>query len=170
MKFLALTQYLLARITLTLISSSDIIFCFQKVNFQGFNLVILNFEFSSAILVCVSELFEKQSVSCKKYSVLVQIRENLLCVTNRCIKITGKLILPSVSRFKLCPHYKSRVKQICIKCKSIKVSHKTIYNVRTILWNSTVCSYHVTYTFQSKSTLSSCLNVKELLAQNRREI
>ena len=28
----------------------------------------------------------------------------------------------------------------------------------------TVCSYHVTYAFQSESTLYSCLNVKELLA------
>ena len=34
----------------------------------------------------------------------------------------------------------------------------------------TVCSCHVTYTFQSKSTLYSCLNVKELLARSRREI
>ena len=33
-----------------------------------------------------------------------------------------------------------------------------------------VCSYHVTHAFQSESTLYSCLNVKELLAQNRREI
>ena len=28
----------------------------------------------------------------------------------------------------------------------------------------TVCSCHVTYAFQSESTLYSCLNVKELLA------
>ena len=28
----------------------------------------------------------------------------------------------------------------------------------------TVCFYHVTYAFQSESTLYSCLNVKELLA------
>ena len=34
----------------------------------------------------------------------------------------------------------------------------------------TVCSYHVTYLFQSESTLYSCLNVKELLAQNRCKI
>ena len=33
-----------------------------------------------------------------------------------------------------------------------------------------VCSYHVTYAFQSESTLYSCLNVKEPLARNRREI
>ena len=33
MKFLALTLYLLARITLTLISSSAIFGCFKKVNF-----------------------------------------------------------------------------------------------------------------------------------------
>ena len=35
---------------------------------------------------------------------------------------------------------------------------------------STVCSYHVTYVFQSESTLYSCLNVKELLARSRCEI
>ena len=50
----------------------------------------------------------------------------------------------------------------------------------TLKWNSwlhhkhavnlTVCSYHVTYVFQSESTLYSCLNVKELLAQSRRII
>ena len=39
-KFLALTLYLLARITLTLILSSAIIGCFKKVHFQGFNLDI----------------------------------------------------------------------------------------------------------------------------------
>ena len=32
-----------------------------------------------------------------KYSVLVKIRESLLCVTTDCIKVTSKLILPSVS-------------------------------------------------------------------------
>ena len=37
-------------------------------------------------------------------------------------------------------------------------------------YHLTVCSYHVTYAFQSESTLYSCLNVKELLAQSRREI
>ena len=34
----------------------------------------------------------------------------------------------------------------------------------------TICSYHVTYSFQSESTLYSCLNIKELLARNRRDI
>ena len=33
-----------------------------------------------------------------------------------------------------------------------------------------VCYYHVTYAFQSKSTLYSCINVKELLARNRCDI
>ena len=33
-----------------------------------------------------------------------------------------------------------------------------------------VCFYHVTYAFQSESTLYICLNVKELLARNRRDI
>ena len=40
MKFLALTLYFLATITLTLISFSAINGCFQKINFQGLNLVI----------------------------------------------------------------------------------------------------------------------------------
>ena len=39
---------------------------------------------------------------------------------------------------------------------------------KTGIW--TVCSCHVTYTFQSESTLYSCLNVKELLARSRGEI
>ena len=59
MKFLALTSYLLARITLILISSFAIISCFQKVNFQAFNLVILNFELSLALLYALCELLEK---------------------------------------------------------------------------------------------------------------
>ena len=37
-------------------------------------------------------------------------------------------------------------------------------NVGRTAATTTVCSYHVTYTFQSESTLYSCLNVKELLA------
>ena len=59
MKFLAWTLYLLARITLALISSSAITGCFQKVHSQGFNLVVLNFELSSAFLYASCELFEK---------------------------------------------------------------------------------------------------------------
>ena len=39
-----------------------------------------------------------------------------------------------------------------------------------IIFSPTLCSYHVTYAFQSESTLYSCLNVKELLARNRRKI
>ena len=33
-----------------------------------------------------------------------------------------------------------------------------------------VCYYHVTYAFQSESTLYSCLNVEELFARNKRDI
>ena len=45
--------------------------------------------------------------------------------------------------------------------------------IPTVLWvliytvHLIVCSYHVTYVFQSESTLYSCLNVKELLDQDR---
>ena len=34
---------------------------------------------------------------------------------------------------------------------------------------STVCSCHVTYAFQSETTLYNCLNVKELFVRSRRE-
>ena len=42
--------------------------------------------------------------------------------------------------------------------------------INIIVFCMTVCSYNVTYAFQSKSTLYSCLNVKELLARSRCEI
>ena len=49
-------------------------------------------------------------------------------------------------------------------------------NDSALLWvlictvDLTVCVYHVTYEFESESTLYSCLNVKELLARSRRHI
>ena len=54
-----------------------------------------------------------------------------------------------------------------IKKSEIKKFHNKKLNERI---NCTVCSDHVTYAFQSESTLYSCLNVKELLAGSRREI
>ena len=46
------------------------------------------------------------------------------------------------------------------------------FQIRKLFWTTiylvTVC-YHVTYAFQSESTLYICLNVKELLARNRRK-
>ena len=104
MKFLALTSYLLERIALTSMSSFTISGCFQKVSFQGFNLVILNFELPSAFLYALCELFEKPAVFlCESDGVLMKIRDSLFCVTNCCIKVTSKLILPSVSRLKFYP-------------------------------------------------------------------
>ena len=49
-------------------------------------------------------------------------------------------------------------------------------NNSAVLWvlictmHLTVCSYHAMYAFQSEFTLYNCLNVKELLAWNRRDI
>ena len=51
--------------------------------------------------------------------------------------------------------------------KLLPVSNYFCFFNVTIL---SVCSYHVTYAFQSESTLYSCLNVKEFLARSRREI
>ena len=137
MKFLALTLYLVARITLTLISSPAIIGCFRKVS-QWFNLVIGNFQLSAFLRV----MWVIRKISCFawKYSVFGKTRESLLCATNRCIKVAVKLILPLVSRFKFCPYYKSRVKLIFIWCNSIKVSHKTIKYLLTVLQLITIMS------------------------------
>ena len=44
---------------LTLISSFAITGYFQQVNFQGYNLVILNFELPSAFSYALCKLFEK---------------------------------------------------------------------------------------------------------------
>ena len=41
---------------------------------------------------------------------------------------------------------------------------RTLKNKTCKHMTATVCFYHVTYAFQSESTLYSCLNVKELLA------
>ena len=64
MKFLELTFYLLPRVTLALNSSSAMTGCFQKVNIQGFDLFIWNFELLSAFLYASFELFEKKAVLC----------------------------------------------------------------------------------------------------------
>ena len=57
---------------------------------------------------------------------------------------------------------KDDINQILKELYNSKQITKQVYN--------TVCFYHVTYAFQSESTLYSCLNVKELLARSRREI
>ena len=50
---------------------------------------------------------------------------------------------------------------------NLGIRHTTLYGLYIRI---TVCSYYVTYAFQSESTLCSCLNVKQLLARNRRYI
>ena len=51
--------------------------------------------------------------------------------------------------------------------KNNKRYSKKIYKKQVRL---PVCSYHVTYPFQSESTIYSCLDVKEILARNRCDI
>ena len=91
MKALALTLYLLARVILALISSSAIIGCFQKVNYKkGIILVTLDFELPSAFLYESRRSLNIYAVLCGNNSVSVKIRDSLLFVTNRCIKVTRK--------------------------------------------------------------------------------
>ena len=69
-----------------------------------------------------------------KYGLLMKIKDGLLCAKkSRRIKVTSKLVLPSVSRFSFYPHYKSRAKLICSYCESVEVSHNTIWHLLTVL-------------------------------------
>ena len=67
-----------------------------------------------------------------------------------------------------CDIYQFWIHMICnnLNHNSISLVLKPSTNLSLL----TVCFYHVTYAFQSESTLYSCLNVKELLARSRREI
>ena len=56
------------------------------------------------------------------------------------------------------------------KRKVLMVNFKLCDHCETARLILTECSCHVTYAFHSESTLSSCLNVKELLARNKRKI
>ena len=60
---------------------------------------------------------------------------------------------------------------LCFSCvyNSIFSQNIRLSEIKS-LEHLTVCSYHVTYMFQSESTLCGCLNVKELLVRNRCEI
>ena len=53
------------------------------------------------------------------------------------------------------------------------LSWSIFYCVKILTWTKmllTICSCHVTFAFQSESTLYSCPNVKELLARSKRKI
>ena len=55
-------------------------------------------------------------------------------------------------------------------CKRTLNHHWAMFWVLICAVHLTVCFCHVTYMFQSKSILYSCLNVKEVLAQSRWKI
>ena len=59
------------------------------------------------------------------------------------------------------PKVMCQVLSLILLCNVIQIhDHKKFFLL-------TVCSYHVAYAFQSESTIYSCLNVKELLTQNK---
>ena len=92
--WLCLNLYSLAIITLTLILSSAI---WEK----GINLVGKDFELPSALFYESCRSLKKYVVLCGNNSVWVKVMDSLICVTNLCVKVTAKYILPSVSRVKL---------------------------------------------------------------------
>ena len=87
----------------------------------------------------------------------------------RAVTTLGFVILKIQQSFTFCPDYP-------IKSFHLATSWQTYINFTVLKlllpWQFLlfVSSYHVTYMFQSESTLYSFLNVKELLTQNRRDI
>ena len=61
-------------------------------------------------------------------------------------------------------------KQFVVESRSLTISVALPSENVQMHFTLTVCFYHVTYAFQSESTLYICLNVRELLARNRRDI
>ena len=68
-----------------------------------------------------------------------------------------------------CYFFESSLSLVC-HIKILLIKKKKCFLKRSKHDEIIVCSCHVTYAFQSESTLCSCLNVKELLARSRREI
>ena len=78
MKFLALTLYLLARTTLTLISSSAIIGCFQNVNCEkGINLVIQ--DLSCHLHFCMSHVSHSKNILLYAELIAFQLKLGTAC-------------------------------------------------------------------------------------------
>ena len=72
--------------------------------------------------------------------------------------------LPAVSYYYKALHLE------CCSTRSASTVVVVIIVGRHIYHQLTICYYHVTYVFQSKSTYYSCVNVKGFLAQNRCDI
>ena len=105
-----------------------------------------------------------------------------------CLFLIGKLrfaccerkIWSNIEVSKYFDHNGVRTHNQFVRKRTVNHLTKTGLNITlndwALLWvliytvNLTVCYYHVTYAFQSESTLYSCLNVKELLARNRGDI
>ena len=104
--------------------------------------------------------------------------EGLKILTNKQMFNHLPILLAQIEAGNNSNELKIETRQILYSLYRSKALTKTVYNkliksIRAynyVLKNSTVCYYHVTYAFQSESTLYSCLNVKELLARSRREI
>ena len=83
-----------------------------------------------------------------------------------------KFVPDQLKTKKMCKHAVKKlnfvIRYVLDQYKTQQVSDKeSLENDGTL---ESVCSYHVTFAFQSESTLYNCLNVKEPLARSRREI
>ena len=92
MKFLTLSLYLLAKLTLTLIPAFAINHLFFKKPILGTELSQLYEILSYHLHFCMSRM------SHFKIRLLVKITHSLLCVTHHCMKVTSISILSSFSR------------------------------------------------------------------------
>ena len=105
-------------------------------------------------------------------------------IQSECRKIRTR-IFPNIDTFYAVDASQSAYRKQHSKCVNLNLLRKvkkyyfskldTNLTKNKNLWKSvkfilTVCSYNATYAFKSKSTLYSCLNVKELIARNRCDI
>ena len=131
MKFLPWTLYLVARTTFHLLL---LLVVFEKPIFR--DLTYLYETWVICIFECVMWIIWKIGYFMWKYSVWVKIRRSLLCVTSCCIKVTRKLIFPSVSILKFCLSCKSWVKLIFTNVIQLTLVTKrllTVFKLITIM-------------------------------------
>ena len=98
--------------------------------------------------------------------ILMYLQENLQGVSF----FSVKLQMWSLSTILLKLDFNTEIFQHAFCTSVIFKNLKNFLFLASIYRFLSVCFYHVTYAFQSESTLYSCLNVKELLARSRREI
>ena len=91
-------------------------------------------------------------------------------VENKIPAISGLATKTSFNSYLQTSTFNSKVTEVENKIKDADIIAKSAVTKANTIRSLIVSFYHVTYEFESESTLYSCLNVKELLARSRRHI